>query len=121
MIAAGDSILLPDFTSSVTINPRLTAPLISPLLVRCGSQANAGVSAVILLGLLAAAITLGAIGIYHVTSGDRPTIQYGILLLILIGALMIWDQAGSSQIPRCVMVSRLTRLVGWHINAKFAT
>ena len=51
-------------------------------------------SAVILLGLLAAAITLGAIGIYHVTSGDRPTIQYGILLLILIGALMIWDQAG---------------------------
>src|SRR5262245_51840913 len=48
------------------------------------------VSAVILLGWLVAAITLGAMGIYHVTSGDRPTIQYGILLPILIGALMIW-------------------------------
>ena len=32
------------------------------------------VSAVILLGWLAAAITLSAMGIYHVTSGDRPTI-----------------------------------------------
>jgi hypothetical protein len=29
------------------------------------------VSAIILLGWLAAAITLGAMGIYHVTSGDR--------------------------------------------------
>src|SRR5215831_9272973 len=48
------------------------------------------VSAVILLGWLAAAITLGAMGIYHVTAGDRPTIQYGILLPILICALMIW-------------------------------
>ena len=35
------------------------------------------VSAVILLGWLAVAITLSAMGIYHVTSGDRPTIQYG--------------------------------------------
>src|SRR5262249_45978762 len=48
------------------------------------------VSAVILLGWLAAAIALGAMRIYRVTSGDRPTIQYGILLPILIGALMIW-------------------------------
>src|SRR5262245_14759112 len=42
------------------------------------------VSAVILLGWLAAAITLAAVGIYHVTSVDRPTIQYGILLPILM-------------------------------------
>ena len=33
------------------------------------------VSAVILLGWLAVAITLSAMGIYHVTSGDRPTIS----------------------------------------------
>ena len=32
------------------------------------------VSAVILLGWLAAAIMLSAMGIYHVTSGDMPTI-----------------------------------------------
>ena len=44
------------------------------------------VSAAILLGWLAAAITLSAIGIYHVASGDRPTIQYGILLPILLAA-----------------------------------
>ena len=48
------------------------------------------VAALILLGWLAIAITLSGLGIYHVTSGDRPTIQYGILLPILIGALMIW-------------------------------
>jgi hypothetical protein len=54
------------------------------------------VSAVILLGWLAAAITLSAMGIYHVTSGDRPTIQYGVLLPILIGALMIWRSETTS-------------------------
>jgi hypothetical protein len=47
-------------------------------------------SAVILLGWLALAIALSAMGAYHVTSGEIPTIQYGILLPILIGALMIW-------------------------------
>ena len=45
------------------------------------------VAALILLGWLAIAITLSALGNYHVTSGDRPTIQYGIVLPILIGAL----------------------------------
>ena len=47
------------------------------------------ISAVILIGWLAAAIALGAVA-YHVTSSEVPTIQYGILLPILIGALMIW-------------------------------
>ena len=59
------------------------------------------VSAVILLGWLAAAITLSAMGIYHVTSGDRPTIQYGILLPILIGALMIWRWEAAKRILAC--------------------
>ena len=60
------------------------------------------VSAVILLGWLAAAITLSAMGIYHVTSGDMPTIQYGILLPILIGALMIWRSEATKRIIAAV-------------------
>jgi hypothetical protein len=60
------------------------------------------VSAVILLGWLAAAVTLGAMGIYHVTSGDRPTIQYGILLPILIGALMIWRSDTTKRVIAAV-------------------
>jgi len=35
-------------------------------------------------------MTLGAMGVYHVNSGGVPTIQYGILLPIALGALMIW-------------------------------
>ena len=60
------------------------------------------VSAVILLGWLAIAITLSAMGIFHVTSGDRPTIQYGILLPILIGALMIWRSETTKRIIAAV-------------------
>jgi hypothetical protein len=48
------------------------------------------ISAIILLGWLAVAMTLGAMGVYHVNSGGVPTIQYGILLPIALGALMIW-------------------------------
>jgi hypothetical protein len=59
------------------------------------------VSAVILLDWLAAAITLSAMGIY-VTSGDRPTIQYGILLPILIGALMIWRSETTKRVIAAV-------------------
>src|SRR5262245_31440550 len=60
------------------------------------------VSAIILLGWLAAAITLGAMGIYHVTSGDSPTIQYGILLPILIGAVMIWRWEAAKRVLHAV-------------------
>ena len=60
------------------------------------------VSAVILLGWLAIAITLSAMGIFHVTSGDRPTIQYGILLPILIGALMIWRWEAAKRVLHAV-------------------
>jgi hypothetical protein len=60
------------------------------------------VAAVILLGWLAIAITLSALGTYHVTSGDRPTIQYGILLPILIGALMIWGWEPAKRVLHAV-------------------
>ena len=60
------------------------------------------VSALILLGWLAAAILLSAMGIFHVTSGDRPTIQYGILLPILIGAVMIWRWEAAKRVLHAV-------------------
>lgn len=44
----------------------------------------------ILLGWLAVTVMLGALGVYHVGSADMPTIQYGILLPIAAGALLIW-------------------------------
>ena len=56
------------------------------------------VSAVILIGWLAAAITLGAMGVYFVNTGDIPTIQYGILLPILIGVLLIWRSETTKRI-----------------------
>ena len=59
-------------------------------------------SAAILLGWLAAAITLGAMGVYHVNASDVPTIQYGILLPILIGALMIWRSETTKRIIAAV-------------------
>jgi len=48
------------------------------------------VSAAILVGWLAIAVALGAVGVYQVDASAIPTIQYGILLPILIGALLIW-------------------------------
>src|SRR4030095_4118608 len=68
------------------------------------------VSAVTLLGWVAVAITLSAMGIYHVTSGDRPTIQYGILLPILIGALMIWRWEAAKRVLHAVPQQWLFRV-----------
>ncbi|MEX2167537.1 MAG: hypothetical protein WD852_11075 [Methyloceanibacter sp.] len=47
-------------------------------------------AAIILVGWLAAAYALGAAGTFHTTANDIPTIQYGILVPILIGALLLW-------------------------------
>jgi len=68
------------------------------------------VSAVILLGWLAAAIMLSAMGIYHVTSGDMPTIQYGILLPILIGAPLTGGFFGKFYIFKAALESKLVWL-----------
>ena len=65
------------------------------------------VSAVILLGWLAVAIALGAMGVYHVNASGIPTIQYGILLPILIGALMIWRSETAKRIIDAVPQSWL--------------
>lgn len=49
-----------------------------------------GWSAVILIGWFAAAVALAAGGAYRVDQDGIPTIQYGFLLPILIGGLLIW-------------------------------
>jgi hypothetical protein len=47
-------------------------------------------AATVLLGWLALSVSLAAFGIYHVAANKIPTLQYGIVLPILIGALLIW-------------------------------
>jgi hypothetical protein len=64
-------------------------------------------AAVILLGWLVAAAALGALGVYH--SNGVPTIQYGILVPILIGALTIWR---SDTVRRVIAAVPQSWLVG---------
>ncbi len=59
-------------------------------------------SAVVLVGWLAVAIGLSAAGVYHVTSAAIPTIQYGILVPILIGALLIFRSDAAKRIVDAV-------------------
>jgi hypothetical protein len=56
------------------------------------------ISAAILVGWLAVTVALAALGIYHVDAGAIPTIQYGILLPILIGILLIWRSEAAKRI-----------------------
>lgn len=55
------------------------------------------VAAAILVGWLAVTITLAAMGVYHVDASAIPTIQYGILLPILIGILLIWRSEATKR------------------------
>jgi hypothetical protein len=57
-----------------------------------------GTAALILVFWLAGVIALGALGGFHATSGDIPTIQYGVFLPILIGALLIWRSPAVAHI-----------------------
>jgi hypothetical protein len=47
------------------------------------------ISAVLLLGWLALSVALSALGVYHVGPSEVPTIQYGILVPIVVGAVLI--------------------------------
>ena len=57
---------------------------------------------VILLGWLAAAIALGAAGVYHVAADGIPTIQYGIFVPIAIGLALLWRSALASRMLEAV-------------------
>jgi hypothetical protein len=60
------------------------------------------VSATVLLGWLIAAVLLGAVGVYHANSSDVPTIQYGILAPIVIGAWLVWRSETAKRIIHAV-------------------
>ena len=55
-------------------------------------------SAAILLGWLAVAIALAAMSVYHAGANTIPTIQYGILLPILVGTLLLWRSESLARI-----------------------
>jgi hypothetical protein len=56
------------------------------------------VSAAVLLGWLALSIALAASGFYHVTASAIPTLQYALLLPILIGVLLIFRSETARRI-----------------------
>ena len=60
------------------------------------------VSAVVLLGWLALSIALAAMGVYHVDASAIPTVQYAIVLPILIGSLLIWRSETVARVIEAV-------------------
>jgi hypothetical protein len=55
-------------------------------------------AATILGAWLSLAIALAAMGVYHVGAHAIPTLQYGILLPILIGMLLIWRSEATKRL-----------------------
>ncbi len=55
-------------------------------------------SAAMLIGWLALSIALAAMGVYHAEASAIPTIQYGIVLPILIGSLLLWRSDAVARI-----------------------
>ncbi len=58
----------------------------------------AGIAAVVLIGWFGAAIALGWLGVYRGVSDRIPTIQYGILVPILIGGLLILRSSAVARV-----------------------
>lgn len=93
-----------------------------------------GTAALILLLWLAGAITLSVTGAFDATSSDIPTLQYGIFLPILIGAVLIWRSPAvkrvidtvpqqwivSVQLYRALGVIFLTLYAGGELPGLFA-
>ena len=67
---------------------------------RKGTLANR-LSAAMLIGWLALSIALAAMGVYHAEASAIPTIQYGIVLPILIGSLLLWRSDVGGAHHRC--------------------
>ena len=66
-------------------------------------------ASLILIGWFLVAIALGGLGVYQASSDRLPTIQYGILLPILIGGALLWR---SSTLGRIIDAVPLPWLVG---------
>jgi hypothetical protein len=58
----------------------------------------AGISAVVLIGWFGAAIALGWLGVYRGVADRMPTIQYGILVPILIGGVLIFRSSTVARV-----------------------
>jgi hypothetical protein len=56
------------------------------------------VSAAILLGWFAVALGLAGAGFYHVAGNGIPTVQYGLLLPIVAGVVLIWRSELANRI-----------------------
>lgn len=64
-----------------------------------GERKSAVITAsVILVGWLAVAIALGGAGVYLANADDIPTIQYGILVPIVIGLVLLWRSPLANRI-----------------------
>lgn len=65
-------------------------------------RASFGWAAVVLFGWFAVAVALALTNLYAAGSNDVPTIQFGIFLPILIGAVLLWRSAGLAGILHAV-------------------
>jgi hypothetical protein len=59
-------------------------------------------AALILISWFALAALLGADGAFHANAGRLPSIQYGLFLPILVGALLIWRSATVRRVIEAV-------------------
>jgi hypothetical protein len=55
-------------------------------------------TAAVLVGWFAIAVTLASLGAYHTVADGLPTIEFGIVIPILIGALFIWRSSVMSRL-----------------------
>jgi hypothetical protein len=55
-------------------------------------------TAVVLIGWFAAAVTLASLGAYGTAAGQFPTIEFGIVIPILLGGLLIWRWPALSRL-----------------------
>ena len=75
-------------------------------------------ASLILIGWFLVAIALGGLGVYQASSDRLPTIQYGILLPILIGGVLLWR---SSTLGRIIDAVPLPWLVGVQLYRALGT
>ena len=75
-------------------------------------------ASLILIGWFLVAIALGGLGVYQASSDRLPTIQYGILLPILIGGALLWR---SSTLGRIIDAVPLPWLVGVQLYRALGT
>ena len=86
----------------VTLVFGLRAALISAGWAAPQRAVAVGTAAAILIGWFALAALLGAGGTFHAAAGQLPSIQYGVFVPILIGALLIWRSPAVKRIIEAV-------------------